>query len=128
MAQRAHISGNHMWKVIKVLKGAASLHDTTTQPRVIKSAIKHRLQAHYLTDPGVGTIEVAKETELFEGGVCCNLQALAARNYATLFYVSPVRPNASLYMPLGRVITLPQNTLPSFLALLLTPSSERFDE
>lgn len=58
-----------MWKVIKVLKGIASLHDsTTTQPRVIKSAIKHSLQAHYLTISQVGTIAVAKETELFKGG------------------------------------------------------------
>lgn len=128
MAQRAHISENHMWKVIKVLKGVASLHDTTTQLRVIKSAIKHRLQARYLTVSGVGTIAVAKETTFFEGGVCYNLQALAARNYAALFYVSLVLPNASLYTPLGRVITLPQNTLPSFLALLFALSSERFDE
>lgn len=117
-----------MWKVIKVLKGAASLHDSTTQPRVIKSAIKHRLQAHYLTGSGVGTIAVTKETELSEGGVCCNLKALAARNYAALFYVSLVLPNASLNMPLGRVITLPQNTLPSFLALRFPPNSGRFDE
>lgn len=110
IAQQAHISGNHMWKVIKVLKGTASLHDTTTQPPVIKSAIKHSLQAHYLTVSQVGSIAVAKETELFEGRVCRNLQALAAHNYAALFYVSLVLPNASLNVPLGRVITASKHT------------------
>lgn len=103
----AHIRGNRTRRVIKVLKGAASLQDMTTQPRVIKSAIRRHLQVHYLTISGVGTIAVATETAGFfseGGGLFGNFKKMAACNYtAALFYVPPVLPKARLYVPLRKI-------------------------